>query len=325
MNESICSWDSENTSRISANDQLNDSNLEEWQNIQYPTYNKNYLENIRATTERGVPKLYSLFSDKDLVTSSDEEDGCRSRNRLGKFRPDKLSTRRFLTDLQVYTLNERTTERFLDKCYNLISELKSMDKKNTSIKRFRKKLFAFYSEIDKLMKTDKDFWVGDEENVSKVIECVERYVLTRLFCQLFTLSISEFNDEDCKFYHKCHTLKWIEPHHLRCPLRMDNEDVVCQIRKATSTLQRIINKKNPFEMMNCALRAVKFCEKALLASGFEVVCADDLVTVMIYVVLQASPLHVRSTEEFLLNFALPCRIERGQEAYCFATLVSCIK
>lgn len=67
MNESICSWDSENTLRITSDNRLDDSNLEEWQNIQYPIYNKNYLENIRATTEKGVPKLYSLFSDKGVL------------------------------------------------------------------------------------------------------------------------------------------------------------------------------------------------------------------------------------------------------------------
>lgn len=125
--------------------------------------------------------------------------------------------------------------------------------------------------------------------------------------------------EDKRLRRTIEALSWVDYAHLEIPPKDPN-----LLELAITELRRMDEYKSPRDKLICILNSCRVIGNVLQTedsgdhSG-----ADDFLPLLIYCVIQANPMRLKSNVEYVSNFRHPSRLH-GEEAYFFMTLVSAV-
>jgi Rab5 GDP/GTP exchange factor len=119
-------------------------------------------------------------------------------------------------------------------------------------------------------------------------------------------------------------LRWVCPgKNLKFPIDVFNPQVQRLIYAAIRELDSMDALKLPEEKMNAIRRCCIILQELIKQhTGHGMASADSLMPAMIFVVLQAYPLHLHSNINYITRFRNQRKLDRGEAAYYFTTLVS---
>ena len=128
---------------------------------------------------------------------------------------------------------------------------------------------------------------------------------------------------DMEFLEKLKTLSFVTAKHLDLTCFLDDKQDY--LVAAVSTLLSIQNYYSPFEKLKLILKTYHCVNEALTkAQAGKIPSADDVLPTLIWVVLQAKPLHLVSNLAMIETYAPPEYL-RGEEGYAYTNLYGAVQ
>lgn len=149
-----------------------------------------------------------------------------------------------------------------------------------------------------------------------VMECVEKYLLSRLHALLF-----QPDNADAELYHRMRRLRWVRIEHL------DIAPHLCDDTLWSVAQQEMLNinlHKAPRDKMLCIVKACKILYSALeMLSGDGAVSADALLPVLIYNILRANPPDLCCNIAYVEQYRHPMHM-RHEASYFFVSFCTAV-
>uniref|UniRef100_A0A3B4ZT89 Rab5 GDP/GTP exchange factor-like n=1 Tax=Stegastes partitus TaxID=144197 RepID=A0A3B4ZT89_9TELE len=146
----------------------------------------------------------------------------------------------------------------------------------------------FYQNLSERLQTQ---FKGSTDHVESVMDEVEKYMMTRLYKEVF------------------------------CPETTDDEKKDLAIQKRIRGLHLVlIILRVPKDKLACITRCSKHIFNAIKISKKEAASADDFLPTLIYIVLKANPPRLQSNIQYITRFCNPSRLMTGEDGYYFTNL-----
>uniref|UniRef100_A0AC35TWP4 Ras-GAP domain-containing protein n=1 Tax=Rhabditophanes sp. KR3021 TaxID=114890 RepID=A0AC35TWP4_9BILA len=220
-----------------------------------------------------------------------------------------------LIQLLVRTFMSKNEEAILTFTTELMSiSIDRADEKTDLVERF-------LDVLDGHVRTDQMWFGADEE----LLGLARKYIERALFSNIHSLLMYPLDDLDMMrdqvFYNAVKLMSAsIDPNHvdIKIPKKLQGE---CPWPSAQSELAIINAYKRPSDKMACIVRCVEEIENLICLS--QTASADDLTPVLVYVILQANPMSLNSTIQFIGNFH--AKNVEGKEAYIWTQFTSAVE
>ncbi|CAH2294878.1 rab5 GDP GTP exchange factor-like isoform X1 [Pelobates cultripes] len=199
--------------------------------------------------------------------------------------------------------------RFIQKLQD--TEILTLDDKGEQVQEF-------YSTIGSLY---PDHMTEERE---KLLNNIEKLVMTRLYKSVFCLDGSQDEQKDLCFQAQIRSLVWVTPKMLQLSLHESNKEANDLVLSAVTTLVEIDSKRAPQDKLACVSKASNFIFKAISVSKIEPATADDFLSYLIFTILKANPPRLLSNIQYITRFCNPKRLVSGKDGYCFTSFCCAI-
>lgn len=126
------------------------------------------------------------------------------------------------------------------------------------------------------------------------------------------------------FYFRIRQLNWVNAKHLDCDIDKTNAQIIELVYKAILELLNMDSATAPQDKLACVVRCCRHIFGVLQGGNNGVkgpASADDFLPVLIFVVLKANPVRLKSNLHYVTRFCNASRLMSGEAGYYFTNLV----
>ncbi|XP_056449580.1 rab5 GDP/GTP exchange factor isoform X4 [Gadus chalcogrammus] len=175
----------------------------------------------------------------------------------------------------------------------------------------------FYQNLsDRLMSHFK----GSSESVERVMDQVEKYIMTRLYKSVFCPETTDDEKKDLATQHRIRALHWVTIEMLCVSMDEEIPEVSDNVVKAITDVIEMDSKRVPRDKLACITQCSKHIFSAIKITKKEPASADDFLPALIYIVLKANPPRLQSNIQYITRFCNPSRLMTGEDGYYFTNL-----
>uniref|UniRef100_A0A8C2JEX0 RAB guanine nucleotide exchange factor (GEF) 1 n=1 Tax=Cyprinus carpio TaxID=7962 RepID=A0A8C2JEX0_CYPCA len=229
------------------------------------------------------------------------------------------------------------------------------NKKDLSAEELSECVQDFYQGMsDRLLNHFK----GSSEKVDRVMDQVEKYIMTRLYKSVFCPETSDDEKKDLATQNRIRALHWVTIQMLCVPVDEEIPEVSDSVVKAitgesarmvlfsllvaafvfssikiqdflllilsTSDIIEMDSKRVPRDKLACITSCSKHIFNTIRVTKNEPASADDFLPTLIYIVLKANPPRLQSNIQYITRFCNPSRLMTGEDGYYFTNLCCAI-
>ncbi|XP_031427455.1 rab5 GDP/GTP exchange factor isoform X2 [Clupea harengus] len=175
----------------------------------------------------------------------------------------------------------------------------------------------FYQNMsDRLMAHFK----GSSERVERVMDQVEKYIMTRLYKNVFCPETTDDEKKDLATQNRIRALHWVTIEMLCVPVDQEIPEVSDSVVKAITDVIEMDSRRVPRDKLACITSCSKHIFNAIRVTRNEPASADDFLPTLIYIVLKANPPRLQSNIQYITRFCNPSRLMTGEDGYYFTNL-----
>ncbi|KAM8904717.1 RAB guanine nucleotide exchange factor (GEF) 1, like isoform 1-T3 [Spinachia spinachia] len=175
----------------------------------------------------------------------------------------------------------------------------------------------FYQNLSDRLHTQ---FKGSSEHVESVMDQVEKYMMTRLYKEVFCPESTDDEKKDLAIQKRIRALHWVTIEMLCVPVDEEIAEVSDSVVKAITDVIEMDSKCVPKEKLACITRCSKHIFNAIKITKKEAASADDFLPTLIYIVLKANPPRLQSNIQYITRFSNPSRLMTGEDGYYFTNL-----
>lgn len=175
----------------------------------------------------------------------------------------------------------------------------------------------FYQNLSDRLQTQ---FKGSSEHVESVMDEVEKYMMTRLYKEVFCPETTDDEKKDLAIQKRIRALHWVTIEMLCVPVDEEIPAASDSVVKAITDVIEIDSKRVPKDKLACITRCSKHIFNAIKVSKKEAASADDFLPTLIYIVLKANPPRLQSNIQYITRFCNPSRLMTGEDGYYFTNL-----
>ncbi|KAM9780954.1 rab5 GDP/GTP exchange factor [Syngnathus typhle] len=264
---------------------------------------------------RKVTTVKKFFSSSSRSASKKESPEVKvsspSVSRHASFDSDQVSKdfADFLKNLQ------RPGREIHKQCRSFLLSMSS--KKELNAEEVSECVQDFYQGLaDRLMSHFK----GSSESVEQVMDQVEKYIMTRLYKNVFCPETTDDEKKDLAMQNRIRALHWVNVQMLCVPMDEEIPEASENVVKAITDIIEMDSKKVPRDKLACVTRCSKHIFAAIGSTKSEPASADDFLPALIYIVLKANPPRLQSNIQYITRFCNPSRLMTGEDGYYFTNL-----
>uniref|UniRef100_A0A3P8UB37 RAB guanine nucleotide exchange factor (GEF) 1, like n=1 Tax=Amphiprion percula TaxID=161767 RepID=A0A3P8UB37_AMPPE len=175
----------------------------------------------------------------------------------------------------------------------------------------------FYQNLSERLQTQ---FKGSTDHVESVMDEVEKYMMTRLYKEVFCPETTDDEKKDLAIQKRIRALHWVTIEMLCVPVDEEIPEVSDSVVKAITDVIEMDSKRVPKDKLGCITRCSKHIFNAIKVSKKEAASADDFLPTLIYIVLKANPPRLQSNIQYITRFCNPSRLMTGEDGYYFTNL-----
>ena len=179
----------------------------------------------------------------------------------------------------------------------------------------------FYQKLDKRLSSKPELYHAlTEEDIQKIMDYAEKYVMICCYKNLFCPTITNDEDKDLELQNRIRNLNWVSTTDLNCCINESSQDVRDLLYEAINDILEIDGKLAPQDKMECLTKCSKKIFEMLKISNETPASADDFLPCLIYIGLKANPPRIQSNINFITRFCNENKLRMGEAGYFFANL-----
>ncbi|XP_056140881.1 rab5 GDP/GTP exchange factor isoform X1 [Lampris incognitus] len=231
-------------------------------------------------------------------------------------RQSSMETDRVSKDFVDFLKNLQKPGREIHKqCRAFIESISN--KKDLSAEELSECVQDFYQNMsERLMSHFK----GSSESVERVMDQVEKYIMTRLYKSVFCPETTDDENKDLATQNRIRALHWVTIQMLCVSMDEEIPEVSDNVVKAITDVIEMDSKRVPRDKLACITRCSKHIFSAIKITKNEPASADDFLPALIYIVLKANPPRLQSNIQYITRFCNPSRLMTGEDGYYFTNL-----
>ena len=189
------------------------------------------------------------------------------------------------------------------------------------IERLSAMVQEFYQKLEKRLNSKPQLYHAlTEDDVKKIMDFAEKYVMICCYRHLFCPTITNDEDKDLELQNRIRNLNWLSTSDLNCCINESSQDVRDLLYEAINDILEIDGKLAPQDKMECLTKCSKKIFDMLKVSNETPASADDFLPCLIYICLKANPPRIQSNINFITRFCNENKLRMGEAGYFFANL-----
>ncbi|XP_053558194.1 rab5 GDP/GTP exchange factor isoform X2 [Bombina bombina] len=204
------------------------------------------------------------------------------------------------------------SQQLLSVCTNFIQSLQ--DSENLTLDNKGEQVQMFYHKIADNFSDDM------AEERDRLLDNIEKLVMTRLYRSVFCPDGSQDEQKDLFLQKRIRSLHWVTPKMIQLPVDEEHQEVKDCLFLASTALIEMDSKRAPQDKLNCISKASHYLFKAVQSYKQEPATADDFLSCLIFTMFKTNPPRLASNLQYISRFCNPTRLVTGKGGYCFTNL-----
>uniref|UniRef100_F7BKM3 Rab5 GDP/GTP exchange factor n=1 Tax=Ciona intestinalis TaxID=7719 RepID=F7BKM3_CIOIN len=268
---------------------------------------------------RGFKKFFSPSSEQTTVSPL----VAKTKSPPTRKRQQSFESKRASKDFVdfIVAFQEPAAKDVLKKCKEFMDKLVS--NKENSIDEKSDMVQDFYQVMAERLMSHPNFKSYTyEEDRNKIMDNIEKFIMTRIYRDVFCNDQTDDEIEDLKVQTRIRNLHWITAAMLDANVDTSKPFVSECADKAITAIIEMDSKRAPQDKLTCVTRCSKSVFEAIRHSKPDdtPASADDYLPALIYIILKANPPLLKSNIRYITRFSNPIHIMSGEDAYYFTNL-----